>query len=217
MTMRRGWVSAGLGPRRPVSGTYGFDPAEDLPSLPVDHPGGLHAWMTGLIPLNELAKGRYGLDTLGGPVRVAAHRAALPESFVAFVTDPALRDSVPTCTSCYWESDLPTAPSPVTEGATLVRFLNDQQGCLFWYLHLLPTGEHEVLCGGIAYDCEEADPQEAAEDLLLVADGFDEFIARFWIENLAWYEVVGQKRPEEELSPPVRDYVRQLGPIEELG
>lgn len=216
MTLSRGWVSAGLGPHRPVSGTYGFDPATDLPALPLDHPGGLHAWMTELVPLNELAKGRYGMATLGGPVSVAGHRAALPESFIAFVTDSALRDSVPTCTSCYWESDLPAAPSPVTEGATLVRFLNDQQGCLFWYLHLLPSGAHEVVCGGIAYDCEEAEPHEAAEDLLLVADDFDEFIARFWIENLAWYEVVGQKRAEDELSPPVRDYVRQLGPVDEL-
>ncbi|MEU4771595.1 hypothetical protein [Micromonospora sp. NPDC023644] len=34
-------------------------------------------------------------------------------------------------------------------------------------------------------------------------------VARFWIENLAWYEVVGQKRSDEDLSEPVWEYVRQ--------
>lgn len=90
-----------------------------------------------------------------------------------------------------------------------MRFLNDQQGCLFWYLHLLPGGRHEVLCGGEAYDLRVVPQEEAHEDLVRVADDFDRFIARFWIENLAWYEVAGQGRSDEELSEPVWEYARQ--------
>lgn len=174
MTLQRGWIS-GIGPYRPVAGTYDQSPSSSLPNLPAGDPAGLLAWMKYLATLGEAAAGRYGLDTLSGPVHARGHRAALPESFVAFMDDPVLRDSVPTCTACYWESDLPVAVSPVEEGATLVRFLNDQQGCLYWYLHLRPPGTHEVLCGGIAYDCEETSPDEAAADLMVVADSFVEF------------------------------------------
>ncbi|MFC7246021.1 hypothetical protein ACFQO7_26385 [Catellatospora aurea] len=210
MTIKNGWISFGLGRFRPVYGTYGGTLGAVLPTLPRDHPGGLHEWMRELVPLGDLAKGEYGMDTLGGPVAATEYPAALPESFAAFMADPLLRDSVPTCTSCYWEAGLPTAASPVREGARLVRFLNDRQGCVFWYLHLLPDGSHEVLAGSEAYDEYEVAPEQAAEDLWRVAPDFDEFIARFWIENLAWYELVGQDRTDDELSAPVRAYVLQL-------
>lgn len=217
MTINDGWISFGLGRfrRHEVEfATYSGSPSGALPALPVDHPGGLHGWMRELVPLGERAAGKYGLDTLTDGAPVSGLAAALPEQFVAFMADPVLRDSVPTCTSCYWAADLPVASSPVHEGAQLVRFLNDQQGCLFWYLHLLPDGRHEILCGGAAYDCQVLSAEQAREDLVRVADDFDRFIARFWIENLAWYEVVGQNRPDEELSAPVWEYVRQYGSVD---
>ncbi|MEU5948607.1 hypothetical protein ABZ793_24035 [Micromonospora sp. NPDC047465] len=58
--------------------------------------------------------------------------------------------------------------------------------------------------------------EEAHEDRMRVADDFDRFIARFWIENLAWYEVVGRKRSDEELSDPVWEYVRQYASADRL-
>lgn len=212
MTIKDGWISFDLGRFRPhevAFATYSGSPHAALPVLPVGHPGGLHGWMRELVPLGELAAGEYGMDTLTDGAPVSGHEAALPQEFVAFMADPVLRDSVPTCTSCYWAADLPVAPSPVHDGALLVRFLNDQQGCLYWYLQLLPDGSHEVLCGGEAYDLQQVPREVAVEDLVRVADGFDRFIARFWIENLAWYEVAGQKRSDAELSAPVWDYVRQ--------
>ncbi|BCJ76492.1 hypothetical protein CS0771_60360 [Catellatospora sp. IY07-71] len=212
MTIEDGWIAFDLGRFRRHEAefaTYSGSSPTALPTLPVAHPGGLHAWMRELVPLGDLAAGPYGLVTLTDGAPVGEHEAALPEQFVAFMADPVLRDNVPTCTSCYWEPELPVAASPVHEGAQLVRFLNDQQGCLFWYLHLLPGGGHEVLCGGHAYDEYEVPRDEALEDLVRVAGDFDGFIARFWIENLAWFEVVGQKRPDESLSGPVWEYVRQ--------
>ncbi|MGW0436754.1 hypothetical protein ACWDV4_29950 [Micromonospora sp. NPDC003197] len=212
MTIKDGWISFGLGRFRSDEAdfsTYSGSSQATLPTLPLGHPGGLHNWMRELVPLGERAAGQYGLVTLTDGVPVSGHEAALPEQFVAFMADRVLRDSVPTCTSCYWASDLPVAPSPVHHGAQLVRFLNDQQGCLFWYLHLLPDGSHEVLCGGEAYDLQEVSQEEAHEDLVRVADDFDQFIARFWIENLARYEVEGQERSDEELSKPVWEYLRQ--------
>ncbi len=210
MTIEHGWICVGLGRFRDIGfHTYIGGSYDDLPALPDTYPGGLHAWMRDLVPLGALAD-EDGLETLGGEVPTDGHVAKLPAEFVTFLADPLLRDSVPTCTACYWEESLPVAPSPVHESAQLVRFLNDQQGCVFWYLHLLPDGTHEILSGQYAYDMEEVPPGHAEADLLRVAGGFDEFIARFWIENLAWYEVVGQDRSDENLSGPVREYVRQL-------
>ncbi|WP_121159436.1 hypothetical protein [Micromonospora pisi] len=219
MMITSGWVTTGLGrfslPKAPLA-TYQFDgdSGYEAPSTSArTHPGGLHGWMRELVPFVKQAAAAPGKDgdiTMvdGGAFR-ADPDAALPEQFVTFMSDPVLRDSVPSCTSCYWEATLPRVPSPVREGAHLVRFLNDQQGVLFWYLHLLPDGDHEILCGAGEYDAYEVSPEDAAGDLIRVAASFDEFIARFWIENLAWYEVVWQKRADEDLSPPVREYVHQ--------
>lgn len=212
MTIEDGWIAFDLGRFRTHEfpfATYSASSPTALPALPTAHPGGLHGWLRELVPLNELATSWQGFDTLTHGVPVSRHEPALPEQFTAFMDEPVLRDNVPSCTACYWAADLPVAPSPVHEGAQLVRFLNDQQGCLYWYLHLLPNGGHEVLCGSHAYDMYEIPRDEAVADLMRVAGDFDGFIARFWIENLAWYEVVGQRRPDDRLSAPVWEYVRQ--------
>jgi hypothetical protein len=213
MPLATGWVSFGLGRFRDTGfSTYTGMAYQSLPSLPADPPGGLHAWMRDLARHSPFVTGDPEVDTLSGDVPTDGHEAALPAQFTAFMADPLLRDSVPTCTACYWEAALPVSASPVHEDAQLVRFLNDQQGCVFWYLHVLPDGQHEILCGAQCYDEYAVDPEEAATDLLRVADSFDEFIARFWIENLAWYEIEHLDRADEELSAPVLAYVRQLEP-----
>jgi hypothetical protein len=41
----------------------------------------------------------------------------------------------------------------------------------------------------------------------MTATCFEQFIYRFWVENLAWFEVVDQDRGWDDLPPAVRDYL----------
>jgi len=40
-----------------------------------------------------------------------------------------------------------------------------------------------------------------------VAPGFEAFLYRFWVENLAWFELNEWGRPPAELDPAVRAYL----------
>ncbi|ROT33771.1 hypothetical protein [Micromonospora sp. HM5-17] len=131
----------------------------------------------------------------------------LPASFTTFLSRPELLAAVPTCTACWWDLAQTAVPSPLGDGARLLRFLNDQQGCCYWYLLLLADGGHRVVCGEYRYDRYEVSADEAADDLLVVAPDFESFVYRFWVENLAWYEVAHAKRAWHDLSEPVREYL----------
>src|SRR5688572_5568443 len=56
-----------------------------------------------------------------------------PITFAQFMADPALHTQVPSCTACEWDLGAPVA-SRLREAKQTVRFLRDQQDCLFWYL-----------------------------------------------------------------------------------
>lgn len=202
-----GWYATSIGGYRPCQGTYSLYPAESLPPLPSEEFSGGYSWLT------DAPKPPHG-GMRGGDrsAHVATLRLDLPQSFVDFVSRPDLNGAVPSCTACYWDlSQTPTA-SPAGDGAHVVRFLNDQQGCLFWYLYLRPDGSHAVICAPTYYDAPDEDEGRAsqAEPLggaVLVADDFESFVYRFWVENLAWYEVEMDRREFSGLSPRVRAYV----------
>ncbi len=173
-----------LGPYRACEGTYGFYPPSSMPALPpLD---GTFSWLdTGIDPDIEYV-GVFSRSDLP---------AGLPPSFVDFVRKPALTAAIPSCTACWWEEALPFLP--LEDGTTLVRFLNDQQGCLFWYLHLFPDGTHRIVCG----DAEDPD------SLIEVAPEFEQFLYRYWVENLAWFLIVDFDEPWDDLPPHVRSYL----------
>src|SRR5690606_6769373 len=100
--------------------------AESLPPLPTLD--GSFAWLT---------------TTPHTPLSMVEHRTAppplpdepgLPPEFVQFVSRPELMAAVPSCTACYWSIAPTTVPSPLGDGARLLRFLSDQQDVLHWYL-----------------------------------------------------------------------------------
>jgi hypothetical protein len=200
VTFDRGWIFTNLGPYREGKGTYTFYPAEGLPPLPDHLFGNGFAWL----PIAPGSGQREHME----PINVTSWYADFdaPESFRAFMTRPDLLASVPSNTACWWI--LPPEPtlSPLGDGAKMVTFLVDQQCCVYWHLYVWPDGRHAVVAGALDYD-EPVEPEAAEQDLVLVAPDFEQFLYRFWVENVAWYETVDEQLEWDELSAPVRDYL----------
>ena len=74
-----------------------------------------------------------------------------------------------------------------TGAGYLVRFLADQQGCVYWYLYLVPHGtDHAVVSSPGFYGTDEeewSDNLPEAADIDFAAESFEAFLCRFWIEN----------------------------------
>lgn len=133
----------------------------------------------------------------------------LPKAFLRLMASPALRDSIPSCTACYFDLSKKIVPCPASEEGYIIRFLNDQQDVLSWYLYLTTQGEHCVLVSPFELDkaaneeAEESDEGEAEEDreqaekrrrsiianTLVCAPSFEAFIYRFWLENVLWFNL----------------------------
>jgi hypothetical protein len=220
-----GWWSFDLGSARPCDGTYQLYPIQTLPPVDEELFEGDLDWLlqeAGAAGLQETAEFEEG-----GPVahiraleeaekkaeaRVAQlasalgrHQITLPAAFVRFMSDPGMQRVVPSCTACEWDlSEAPVA-SRVVPGAFTIRFLRDQQDCLFWYLHIGPD-HSEILVSPIPFD----DPRlDVTRDQVLgatwvCAPHFEHFVYRFWIENELW-ETLQERDPH--FSPAQRAYL----------
>ncbi len=184
-TFKSAWWSFDLGAYRPCDGTYRCYPAESLPPVDAQRFTGDFAWL-------RPARGRARPGKAPALVAAAKQRGVpLPAAFLRFMTDGALQDAVPSCTACEWDLSAAPVPCRVVPGAFTVRFLRDQQDCLFWYLHILANGETQILCSPIPFD----DPALAvtAETVLAhtwkVAAEFEAFVHRFWLENQIWAQL----------------------------
>jgi hypothetical protein len=204
-----GWWSFDLGAYRPCDGTYAFYPYESVPPLDESLFRGTFAWLE-RVPRARATKSLSGL--------LAAAEAAgltLPPAFVTFMGDPRLRAAVPSCTACEWDASAAPVASKVVPGAFTVRFLRDQQDCLFWYLHLLPGGATEVLCSPIPFDSAgvmaKVTPEVVIDNTWVCAPNFEHFVYRFWIENELWEKVAARREPVA-LSDAERAYISHYGP-----
>jgi len=201
MDIPQGWYTAGSSVLWGQGRTYEFIPVEALPEVPGPLDGSF-AWLSaaampanygmtfgpdedepGDSPLNELAA-RVAEATAGG--------LTIPEEFTAFMGDRDLWSRVPSCTSCYWELGDRLVPLPNHAGPErLLRFMNDQQSCLAWYLLLEPDGVHRVAVATPEFHDElSGDSFEDMVDpteVFICAPSFEAFVRRFWIENAIWY------------------------------
>ncbi len=199
--LRKGWFGTDLGPFRASSGTYELYPSDSTASrLEFD---GTFDWL----PTRREAEIEYMVPVSAQAALAVSTAPGLPPSFVFFMSRPDLIGAIPTCTSCYWNVAESPIPSPLDDGARLLRFMNDQQDVLLWYLYLEPDGGHRVVCGSIPYHDVTVESGRAAQDLVEVAPNFEAFVYRFWVENLAWYELNEFGRADPELTPAVREYL----------
>lgn len=196
------WWSFDLGDHRPCDGTYELYPYDSIPPVDTSLFRGTFQW------LGQPSDEPDDLSTF----RANAEGLALPPAFLRFMADRDLRNTVPSVTACEW--DLGGAPIPcrVVEGASTIRFLRDQQDCLFWYLHVVPGAEPVVLCSPIPFDDPDLDvPAEVVlENTWVVAPDFETFVYRFWLENVLWEKVHDRAA---EFEPAEAAYLAHYRPV----
>jgi hypothetical protein len=215
----RAWKATGPGPYG-LGEVYDDETYGKLPPLPERLFTGTFEWLTP----EAAGPGPYymapnpvrvdGLDALNR--RLARHGLALPTAFGLFMASSRLQGSVPSCTACEWEISSRLVASPVEDHAFMLQFMKDQQGCGYWYLYLGSDGSSPVVRSASCFEPADDDEPLTVPSASFLADvqwtapGFEHFLYRYWVENVAWFELVSQKRDLLDLAPIVRRYVDHL-------
>jgi hypothetical protein len=188
-----GWWGTDLAQYRACSGTYELYRLDSLPPVPPSVGAGEFDWL--------------GAKTDGTCTLTALADVPLPEAFRRFMGDPALQAEVPSCTACEWDLSEPL-PSPVEPGGRLVRFLRDQQDCLFWYLYLPTDRDPYVVVSPIDFEGDDsvatADPDLILANVRRCAPDFETFVFHFWAENVLWFIL----SDGGDVPPILTDYLR---------
>ena len=185
--------NVGLQEQRPDVGTYGCYAFANLPDLPVPLDGNF-GWLAEA-PAHEYHVGTEGAVEHARQVAklveaCSAAGVSLPCSFLKFMQEPELQRRIRSNTHCLLNVAEGPVASPVGEG-TLVRFLADSQGCVFWYLYVLAgSADHAIVSSPDFYDpsgetLDDKEPDPGA--LVFGAELFEAFLCRFWIENELWF------------------------------
>ncbi len=189
------------------AGTYKAVPYEALPPLPATTTDSF-AWLRGA-PLSphgldfgddasaeedDTAK-QAAIDARLARVVFDATKLGLtvPPALIAFFVHPELHRRVPSCTACYLDVPAKLVELPGGQPGRLLRFMNDQQCCILWYVHLEPSGGHSVVCaapewieGAVGESLEDV---TTPRDVEMCAPDFETFMHRFWMENSLWFAV----------------------------
>ena len=150
---------------------------------------GTFAWVKPLPTHDEWAIGDVRAAELPDQLQSALASAAennvsLPTEFVTFIRTPDWHKRLRSATGCYL--DVAESLLPFADGY-LLRFLNDQQDCAFWYIFTNADGSDRCVVSSYEYfDADEMDYE--IEDLKdtdfhVWASSFEGFMSRFWIEN----------------------------------
>ena len=205
------WLSFNLRGYRECNSTYCAFPYESVPPLNMDLFRGEFQWLTELEPHLPLMEEGYGnsqqeraalATSLNQLVMVAKQmNLQLPDAFLKFMTTPYLQSQIPSCTCCYFDLPQRIIKSPFGDDGYFIRFLNDQQCVLLWYLYLKPNGDHCVVVSPVFLDYESADEFEGdftaeakKESTYFCAPTFETFMYRFWTENKIWFALY-ENRP----------------------
>ena len=200
--IERHWITAGHSELLGTQGTYSRVEYQRLPALPpIRSP---FDW------LSELPKRDYSsnLDSdenqIDGFPSIAAELKALgfsiPDDFRVFITRPDIQAQIPTCTDCYLQLPDTVTPLPGWPESYAVRFMNDSQCCVMWYLLFQPNTPVRVLASyyfleqdtfdAMEYESQVDEPlryEDVLDDACICAESFGEFIFRFCIENTMWF------------------------------
>ena len=185
--------------------TYYLIPYDKLPVLDESLFHGNFNWLTDLrSEIKErydnisLYSDRNNLKHLDRILNFAsAMNINLPISFQKFLTDFHLQKRIPICTDCWLEVSNENIALPENNDCYLVRFLNDQQGVLLWYLCFNKASAHCVIVSSYYFEKElqysvynkELDNSELLRNAFYCAPSFEEFLYRFWIENTLWFDL----------------------------
>jgi hypothetical protein len=223
--MPRRWMSPGshdLWGRDPAHKPYKAVPFELLPTL-LRSTSEPFAWLRLAATRSQREKLKVGQDgesRLPRPVGfmvdeivAEAKREGLtvPATYVTFMNDASLQERVPTCTACYLDVPTKLVALPGGQPGKLLRFMNDQQCSVLWYLHLTADGGCSVACAEPLNDDENEDEGETLDDVMKLnevatcATSFEEFVHRFWLENTLWFSLYEKTRAP--LTPEQQAYL----------
>jgi hypothetical protein len=191
-----GWFSIELPGVRTCAGTYCLFPYEQLP--PIDESQFLDEfqWLPGLDDNTQaqMALHRRATDRIAPKLDKLVEEADaldvyLPVSFLVFMGNQAMRDAIPSCTACYFHLSESIIPSPFGDNGHFVRFLNDQQDVLVWYVYIAPDGDHCIVTLPVSLedDLEDIDFDQLKAHTFYASPNFESFIYRFWLENSIWF------------------------------
>jgi hypothetical protein len=143
------------------------------------------------------------------------HRVGLglPPDVVAFYTGHRtwhLLDDV-SLTGCRTSFADGPEPSPRGDGAYLVPFLQDPQGCAVWHLYLGPAGAAFVVYEADVYalDAAEVPVTAAPRDLVWCSPSFEAFAYRYWLEGVLGRRLAaGDPFPLDERGQAYLDHFR---------
>jgi hypothetical protein len=173
---------------RPDVGTYGQYAYDVLPPVPFPMSGDL-AWLAAQPTHDEWGIGESAVAELPQLVSACDRLGVgLPPAFLSFMRTPELQRRVRSSTACFIDVSPEPARAPRGDGY-LIRFLADQQGCLFWYLFLTADGQdHAVVCSEDYYGPPDDDEQEGdPDDIVFCGESFETFLCRYWLENEIWF------------------------------
>lgn len=220
-----GWYGTDLRGYRECEDTYCLFPYEGLPPLLPERFTGEFAWL-GVMTEKVEAETRPHRPPPAYYTKIIARLASLqdqarelnlslPEPFIRFMSRPDWQDMIPSCTACYFDLPETIVSSPAGDGGYLIRFLNDQQGVLFWYLYLHSDGRSCVLVSPAWMDDPEFATLEqrlidmAAAYTCFTSPTFEQFLYRFWLENSLWFALDGGTP----LTPEQSRYLQALTPL----
>ncbi len=193
------WWSVALPGYRECDGTYCFFPYETIPPIDTSLFQGDFQWLP---PLNDEMLERLAIyknpgaaahlvDRLEALQTSAAQMGLrLPDAFLKFMATPEMQEQIPSSTACYFDLSEKIVQLPIDDGGYLIRFYNDQQDVLLWYLYLTPHRESCVLASGVMFDevnLEGVPADRIIANLNFCAASFEEFIYRWWLENELWF------------------------------
>lgn len=198
------WFTAGTNRIWPTSGTYTRIPFNKLPPLP--SADNSFSWLS----QTGAERYQYGctldsddnkLDSLAAiEAELSQLGLQLPTDFSRFIRSPAIYGRIPSCTACYLELSDHVTPLAGFPDHYVLRFMNDSQCCVLWYLLFQPDAQVRVLASSYFIEKDIFDAMEyyqdedvlidyasVTEDAVICANSFGEFIFRFGIENMIWY------------------------------
>ncbi len=207
-----GWYALDLEEYRPVPdlfSTYWVFPYDSLPPISGVPFTGDFQWLTPLEADLDGHSQQYcppaEIRTRPSPhiyaIDEQAHQLGLtlPPGFLRFMASSELQHRVPSRTACMFSLPERIVPYPGRENGYLLSFLWDSQACGIWRLYLTTDGAHRVLEAPYEFveltrdgeQCSEATLADILAATYLCAPSFEEFLYRFWIENMIWYHLSG--------------------------
>lgn len=202
------WFFPGLGRYRRCDATYCHFPYESLPPLDESLFQGTLHWLTPLNGRGERGMDHYHSEADLQQIVASAQQLSipLPGTFLQLMASAELMERIPSCTDCFFSLSEKLVACPGSEEGYIVRFLIARQGQIAWYLYLTPQGSHCVLCGWPLLDLlndpespeyiragvtdEERSMAFTGKVTHICALSFEEFLHRFWLENILWFKIV---------------------------